>query len=95
MCETSPHPLAPCPWNSSSSLGRWAQAEEAESIGQRQEVWIEERVAVIKKGKTWSEQVKAVEEEEEEEEGWIVTSLARPSLAGPQSDRVGLPGASF
>ena len=52
-------------------------------------------MAVIEKGKTWSEQVKAVEEEEEEEEGWIVTSLARPSLAGPQSDRVGLPGASF
>ena len=76
-------------------MGRWAQAEEVESIGQRREVWIEERVAVIEKGKTWAEQVKAVEEEEEEEEGWIVTSLARPSLAGPQSDRVGLPGASF
>ena len=65
MCETSSRPLAPCPWNSSSSLGRWAQAEEAESIGQGQEVWIEERVAVIEKGKTWSEQAKAVGEEEE------------------------------
>ena len=47
---------------------------------------------MIEKGKTWSEQAEVVGEEEE---GRIVTSLARPSLAGPQSDRVGLPGASF
>ena len=29
----SPHPLVPYPWDSSFSLGRWAQAEEAELIG--------------------------------------------------------------
>ena len=80
MCETSPNPLAPYPWKSSSSLGRWAQAEEVKSIGQVQEVWIGERVAMIGKEKTWSEQAEAVGDEEE---GWIVTSLAHPSPAGP------------
>ena len=36
----SPRPLAPYPWNSSFSLGRWAQAEEAELIRKEQEVWV-------------------------------------------------------
>ena len=48
----SPCPLAPYPWNSSSSLGRWAQAEEAEWIGEGQEVWVGEIVTAIGKEKT-------------------------------------------
>ena len=90
ICETSLHPSTPYPWNSSSSLGRWAQAEEVESIGQEQVVWIRERVAVIEKEKTWSEQAEAVREEE----GWLVTSLTHPSSASPQSGQTGLLGAS-
>ena len=90
-CETSPHPLALYPWNSSSFLGWWALAEEVESIGQEQEVWTGERVAVIGREKTWSEQAEAMVKEEE---GWIVTSLEHPSPAGPQLSRIGLPGTS-
>ena len=37
-CETSPHPLVLYLWNSSSSLGQWAQVDEVESIGQELEV---------------------------------------------------------
>ena len=37
--EISPHPLVPYPWDSFFSLGRWAQAEEAELIREEQEVW--------------------------------------------------------
>ena len=91
MCETSPHPLALYPWNSSSFLGWWAQAEEVELIGQEQEVWTGERVAVIGREKTWFEQAEAMVKEEE---GWIVTSLEHPSPAGPQLSRIGLPGTS-
>ena len=41
----SPHPLVPYPWDSSFSLGLWAQADEAELIGEEQEVWGGEIVA--------------------------------------------------
>ena len=83
--------MAPYPLNPSSSLGRWAQAEKAESIGEGREVWIGGRMAMIEKGKTWSKQAKAVGEEEE---SWVATSLAHPSPAGPQSGRISFPGAS-
>ena len=43
--EISPHPLVPYPWDSSFSLGQWAQAEEAELIAEEQEVWDGEIVA--------------------------------------------------
>ena len=49
----SPHPLAPYPWDSSFSLGRWARAEEAVLIGEGQEVWGEEIVAATWKEKTY------------------------------------------
>ena len=55
----SPHPLAPYPWDSSFFLGRWALAEEAELIGEEQEVWGEEIVAATWKEKTYSGQVGA------------------------------------
>ena len=48
----SPRPLAPYPWNSSSSLGWWAQAEEAEWMGEGQEVWVGEIVTATGKEKT-------------------------------------------
>ena len=41
----SPHPLVPYPWDSSFSLGRWAQAEKAVLIEEEQEVWGGEIVA--------------------------------------------------
>ena len=50
--ETSPHLLVPYPWDSSFSLGRWAQAEEAELIEKEQEVWGGENVAATWKRKT-------------------------------------------
>ena len=50
--EISPRPLAPYPWNSSSSLGQWAQVEETEWIGEGQEVWVGEIVTAIGKEKT-------------------------------------------
>ena len=40
-----PHPWAPYPWGSSFSLSQWAPAEEAELIGEEQEVWDGEIVA--------------------------------------------------
>ena len=48
----SPHPLVPYPWDSSFSLGRWAQAEEVELIEEEQEVWGGEIMAVTWKRKT-------------------------------------------
>ena len=40
-----PHPWVPYPWDSSFSLSQWAPAEEAELIGEEQEVWDGEIVA--------------------------------------------------
>jgi len=36
--EVSPRPWAPCLWQPSSFLDRWARAEETESIGGEKEV---------------------------------------------------------
>ena len=49
-------------------------------IGEEREVWIGERVAAIEMEKTWSKQAKVAVKEDK---GWIVTSLAHPSPAGP------------
>ena len=73
--EISPHPWAPCLWEPSSFLDRWAWAEEAESIGGEEEVWIVEIMAVIEWKATWSGQAEAGVEEEE---AWIVTSPVGP-----------------
>ena len=43
--EIFPHPWAPYPWGFSFSLSQWAPAEEAELIGEEQEVWDREIVA--------------------------------------------------
>ena len=77
----SPHPLVPYLWDSSFSLGRWAQAEEAELIGEEQEVWGKEVVAMTWKEKTYSGQAGAAVGELEH---WIVTFLAHPSPVDPQ-----------
>ena len=79
--EISPHPLVPYPWDSSFSLGRWAQAEEAELIGEEQEVWGGEIVAATVKEKTYSGQAGVVVGELEH---WIATFLVHPSPADPQ-----------
>ena len=81
---TSPRPLAPYPWNSSSSLGWWAQVEEAKWIGEGQEVWVGEIVTAIGKEKTWSGQAGVMEGELEH---WVATFLVHPSPAGPQVGR--------
>ena len=77
----SPHPLIPYPWDSSFSLGRWAQVEEAELIGEEQEVWGEEIVVVTWKEKTYFGQAGAGVGELEH---WIVTFPVHLSLADPQ-----------
>ena len=51
-CGISPRPLAPYPCNSSSSLGQWAQAEEAVWIGEGQEVLVGEIMTMTGKEKT-------------------------------------------
>ena len=84
--EISPHPWAPCLWEPSSFLDRWAWAEEAESSGGEEEVWIVEIMAVIEWKTTWSGQAEAGVEEEE---AWIVTSSVHPSLVGPQLGQTG------
>ena len=50
--EISPRLLALYPLNSSSSLGRWAQAEEAKWIGEGQEVLVGEIVTATGKENT-------------------------------------------
>ena len=80
--EVSPRPWAPCLWQPSSFLDRWARANEAELIGGEEEVQIVEMVAVIGWKTTWSGQTKAGAEEEEEAR--IVTSPV-----GPQEGRIG------
>ena len=51
-CGISPRPLTPYPCNSSSSLGQWAQAEEAVWIGEGQEVLVGEIMTMTGKEKT-------------------------------------------
>ena len=63
--EISPHPWAPCLWQPSSFLGRWARAKKVESIRKEEEVWIMEMMAVIGWRTTWSGQAEAGLEEEE------------------------------
>ena len=79
--EISPHPWAPCVWQPSSFLDRWACVEEAESIWGEEEVWIVEIMVVIEWKTTWSGQAEAGVEEEE---AWIVTSPMHPSPVGHQ-----------
>ena len=57
--EISPHPWAPCVWQPSSFLDRWACVEEAESIWGEEEVWIVEMMAVVRPKTTWSRQAEA------------------------------------
>ena len=90
--EISPHPWAPCLWQPSFFLDRWARAKEAESIGGEEEVQIVEMVVLIRWKMTWSGQTEAGAEEEKE--AWIVTSPVRPSPAGPQEGRTGWSGVS-
>ena len=52
--EISPHPWALCLWQPFSFLDRWARAEEAESIGGEEEVWIVEMMVVVRWKTTWS-----------------------------------------
>ena len=62
-------------------MDRWAQTEEAESIGGEEEVWIMEMMAVVGRKTSWSGQAEAGVEEEEV---WIVASPV-----GPQLDQAG------
>ena len=55
-----PHPWVPYPWDSSFSLSQWASTEEAELIGEEQEVWGGEIVVATWKEKTYSGQAGAV-----------------------------------
>ena len=77
----SPHPLVPYPWDSSFSLERWAQAEEAELIEEEQEVWGGEIAAATWKRKTLSGQAGAGVGELEH---WIAAFPVHPSPADPQ-----------
>ena len=56
-----------------------AQAEQAESIGEEEEVWTVEMMVMIGWKMTWSGQT---ETWAEEKEAWIVVSPARPSPIG-------------
>ena len=76
----SSRPLAPYPCHSSSSLVRWAQAEEAEWIGEGQEVSVGEIVTATRKEKTKSGLAGAVVGELEH---WTATFPAHFSLTGP------------
>ena len=76
----SPHPLVPYPWDSSFSLGRWAQADKAKLIGEEQEVWVGEIVAVTEKEKAYSGHAGAVVGELEH---WIATFPVHPSPVDP------------
>ena len=76
----SPRPLASYPWNSFFSLGRWAQAEEAELIEEEQEVWGGEIAAATWKRKTLSGQAG---DGVGELEHWIAACPEHPSPANP------------
>ena len=71
-------------WKPFFSLDRQVRVEEAESIGEEEEVWTGEMMVVIGWKITWSGQIEAWAEEEE---AWIVTSPVHPSPIGPQLGR--------
>ena len=76
----SPYPLVPYSWGSFFSLGRWAQAEEAELIEEEQEVWGGEIAAATWKRKTLSGQAG---DGVGELEHWIAACPEHPSPANP------------
>ena len=82
--ETSPHPWDLYLWKPFSFLDQRAQAEEAESTEEEEEVWTVEMMAVTGWKMTWYEQAEAWVEEKE---AWIVASSARPSPASLQLGR--------